>query len=141
MNKKILSTIIISIPIATGVLFVIWIGYVLFMNIFYPMQGTAIQKAYLETYAGCGKSGYLLEISDGAFTEAWQTASTTFEISPQDVDREIAGCRKQIEKNGGAILWSYDESGKPVYLDADTMKKIKAYQEKFLKREFSALKK
>lgn len=111
------------------------------MNIFYPMQGTAIQKTYLETYSGCGKSGYLFEISDKAFTEAWQTASTTFDFTAQNVDEEIVRCRKHIEKNGGALLQRYDEYGNPVYLDADTMKKIGAYQEKFLRREFSVLKK
>lgn len=140
MDKKILPSIGISALVLIGVLFVILIGYLVFMRIFHPVQGTALQKAYLEAYAGCGKSSYLIGASDEAFADEWKTASTTFDFSAQDVDGEIRNCQERIKENGGAILESYDENGNPVYTDADTMRKIKSYQEKFLRREFSVLK-
>lgn len=139
MNKKVLPSIGVSALVLIGALFVIWIGYLVIMRVFYPVHGSLLQKSQIEGFSGCGKFSVLLTASDEQFTEEWKLSSKSFDFTAQDVDKEIARCRKRIENNNGKFLWSYDEHGNAVYVDAETMEKIRVYQEKFLKRDFSVL--
>lgn len=85
--------------------------------------------ANIKYFAGCHYRPELIEATDEIFSSKWDSLSTKYEFTTQDVDVEIPSCLETWKKDGTEPGMNVD------------IQKLQAYQTKFLNREFSVLKK